>query len=55
MKQYVSYFDDDETGRIVKGFFEVLEDKPEYIRILTDEGRKIKIPTHRLLKQKDKK
>jgi 3-methyladenine DNA glycosylase AlkC len=51
-KQYISYKDDNEE--VIRGYFEVIEDKPEYIKILSLEGNKIKIPTHRLLKQKEK-
>ncbi len=51
MKQQISYMDDD--GEKISGYFEVVEDKPEYIRIKTNNNL-IKIPTHRLLKQKEK-
>jgi hypothetical protein len=53
MKKYVSYKDDDEEETVIRGFFEVLEENNEYIKIQTG-NNKIKIPTNRLLKVKEK-
>lgn len=55
VKKYLSYKDDNEEGTIVKGFFEILEETENWIKVKTNSGKILKIPQHRVLKIKGDK
>lgn len=52
IRKYLSYKDDDENETIVKGFFEILEETSNYVKIKTNSNKILKIPYHRILKIK---
>jgi hypothetical protein len=50
-KQFISYVDD--NGTVIEGYFEVLDLNHSYIEFRSH-GNKVRIPWHRVLKNKEK-